>query len=385
LNTNISKRLRFFRGCLLPSLLLFCLSGWAAAGDFLTQPAFVSDDLSAIAVMDIERIGTRLVAVGERGMIMFSDDQGRTWKQAQVPVRTTLTALCFSSPENGWAVGHESTLLHSRDHGETWEKIFDGCRVNTMMVNAMQVVVEQKKEQLMQAPESEKFDLNLQLEDARTNLRGFQETQIEGPIQPLLDVWFADQSEGLLIGAFGIILRTTDGGSTWTPLLDRINNPMGYHLAGFARSENGYFIFGEAGGMFHSDDHGQHWESLPSPYEGSFFGALNSHGGKLVAGFGLRGSLVISYDGGVTWDYQKLGVGAALNGAALLLDNQFVIVGMAGEIYVGSESHTGIHIVKTGFPACMAVADAGDGYLVLAGLKGVRRFKMNSVSEKEVN
>ena len=379
-----------FRGLI--RILSFLVLVWggaagppARAGDFLRQPAFRLARPDRAALMDVTRAGSRLVAVGERGVVVYSDDGGRTWTQASVPVRTTLTAVHFPAPETGWAVGHESVLLRSRDGGETWEKVLDGRQINDQMVRAMQALVERIRRRLETAPEEERPAVQSQLEDAEVNLKGFEETREEGPVQPLLDIAFWDGREGLVVGAFGIIMATSDGGDTWTPLLDRISNPMGYHLYGLARTRDRAFLFGEAGGAHRSADGGRHWEAVETPYHGSFFSALADPAGTMVAGFGLRGNLVLSYDDGATWRHQRLGQGAALTGGAVLSGQRFVLVGMAGEIYLGSTLRPGLKPVKTGFPACMAVAEAPDGGLVLVGLKGVYRLEPGSTRNEEMN
>lgn len=62
----------------------------------------------------------RLVAVGDHGVIVLSDD-GATWRQAHsVPVDGLLTALSFVDERQGWAVGHGGVVLHTEDGGETW-------------------------------------------------------------------------------------------------------------------------------------------------------------------------------------------------------------------------------------------------------------------------
>ncbi len=377
-------------GCLEPVCLLIALflllfsSVGALAGDFQLQPAFKTSHPEKAAIMDLFRTGNRLVAVGERGLVIYSDDNGENWTQAQVPVRVTLVGICFSDPDNGWAIGHETVLLHSRDRGATWEKVMNGDQVNEMMVKAMEGIVAKLKQQLAAAPEDQKQELQPRLEDAQTNLRGFIDTQKEGPVQPLLDIIFTSPREGLIIGAFGIILHTADGGKTWRPLLDRIDNPMGYHFYGLARTRDRLFIFGEAGGLFQSSDNGLHWQALESPYQGSFFSALGDPDGSLAAGFGLRGNVVISYNDGESWKQQQLGRGGALNGGALLSGKRFVLVGMAGEIFLGRTDAPGFKTVNTGFPGCMAAIEAPNGKLILAGLRGIKIVDLNSQAGKEV-
>ncbi len=72
-------------------------------------------------LLDIEVIAdNKLVAVGEYGHILLSTD-GKTWQQAQVPSQATLTSVYFLNSRLGWAVGHDATILHSQDGGESWQ------------------------------------------------------------------------------------------------------------------------------------------------------------------------------------------------------------------------------------------------------------------------
>ena len=84
------------------------------------QPAVLSLKASTSLLIDVTRAGDRLVAVGARGHIVYSDNQGESWLQAPVPVRQLLTAVDFVDEKHGWAVGHDSLILHTSDGGETW-------------------------------------------------------------------------------------------------------------------------------------------------------------------------------------------------------------------------------------------------------------------------
>ena len=46
----------------------------------------------------------------------------------------------------------------------------------------------------------------------------------QGAENPLLDVWFDDADNGVIVGAFGLVLRTADGGSSWQPLMHATDN-----------------------------------------------------------------------------------------------------------------------------------------------------------------
>src|SRR6266446_13005 len=73
--------------------------------DLLKTPARKSALAPHVMLLGIAVAGERLVAVGERGVIIWSDDAGTTWSQAQVPVSVTLTAVAFADARQGWVVG----------------------------------------------------------------------------------------------------------------------------------------------------------------------------------------------------------------------------------------------------------------------------------------
>ena len=97
-------------------------------GGACAQPAFqpplalpaVKSPLAARAPLNaVALAGIRLVAAGSRGHIVYSDDEGKSWTQADVPVSSDLLALHLPSARQGWAVGHEGVVLHTSDGGAT--------------------------------------------------------------------------------------------------------------------------------------------------------------------------------------------------------------------------------------------------------------------------
>ncbi len=377
---------RFLWGCLFLTLALVMGSAkMVYAGDLLEQPALSINNPSKAVLLDVTPAGKRLVAVGERGVIIYSDDNGRNWTQAQVPVRVTLTAVTFPNPDNGWAVGHDSIVLRSADRGESWQKVMDGCKVNQMMLAAMKVIIQEKRQQFELADASKKLELQYVVEDAEFNLKGFIQTESEGPTKPLLDVMFFNSQDGLIIGAFGIILSTHDGGRSWSALLDRIENQNGYHFYALARTRGALFLFGEAGMMFRSHDNGEHWQTLEMVYEGSFFGAFGDLEGDCVVACGLRGNMVSSCDEGQTWQHQQIGPQASLNAGVFLDGRQYLLAGMPTAVFVGSVTEKGACSVSTKFPGCMGGVISGDQHLVMVGLGGVLRQDLKSIKVEEVN
>ena len=116
------------------ALLLQQGSGFASEyAEILNTPAMQSELAIRNQLVDVTQVGKRLIAVGQRGHIVYSDDFGQTWQQASVPLSADLLAVYFPTSTDGWAVGHSGVVLHSSDAGATWTKQLDGRQVGKVM------------------------------------------------------------------------------------------------------------------------------------------------------------------------------------------------------------------------------------------------------------
>lgn len=234
-------------------LALACgLLGWAALGqaqdgrweDQPRQPE--ASEIKPLAdkaiVNDLKRAGDRLVAVGERGHILLSDD-GDKWRQVQAPVRAMLTRVTFVDDRNGWAVGHDGSVLRTTDAGESWE---------------------------------------LRHWDAAWG-------------RPFYDAIFTTPERGLVIGSNGRMLRTEDGGQSWEEVTNEVFD-TGFHLYEIERLDGGaLMIAGERGFLARSLDDGESWQMIEPPYIGSYFGVIpvGPHSAVL---YGLQGKVFRAID-----------------------------------------------------------------------------------------
>src|SRR5436309_750451 len=130
-------------GIMRASRLLFAIlalqgGGAEAMDDVLDRPALMLTHPARSAMLDVTRAGKRLIAVGERGVILVSEDSGRNWDQMSVPTSVTLTRAMFVTPEVGWAVGHFGTVLQTRDGGRTWVRQLDGRKAAEMTLRYFQ-------------------------------------------------------------------------------------------------------------------------------------------------------------------------------------------------------------------------------------------------------
>ncbi|MBB1519453.1 WD40/YVTN/BNR-like repeat-containing protein [Aquipseudomonas guryensis] len=287
--------------------------------------AIESPKAASSLLLDIAHAGKRLVAVGDRGHILFSDDSGRNWVQARVPSRQMLTGVFFVDDKKGWAVGHDAQILATTDGGANW---------------------------------------TLQHEDLEREA-------------PLLDIWFQDENRGYAVGAYGALLETSDAGKTWNDVSDRLDNEDGYHLNGIAAVKDaGLFVVGEQGSMFRSADWGQTWERVTGPYEGSLFGAQGTTSPNTLLVYGLRGNLFRSADFGNTWQALQLRSDSGvlefgLAGSSLLKDGSVVIVGHGGSVLKSTDAGRSFSVVNRSDRASLAgVTDDAAGNLILVGQGG---------------
>src|SRR5439155_1278486 len=63
-----------------------------------------------------------LWAVGPRGMLLRSVDDGATWEDRSLGKDITLNGVTFVDDQEGWIVGEFGTILHTVDGGETWQR-----------------------------------------------------------------------------------------------------------------------------------------------------------------------------------------------------------------------------------------------------------------------
>ena len=337
------------------ALAVGCTSA-AAAG--FQDPLAVASTPSALAsrslLQGVARAGSRLVAVGSRGHIVHSTDGGASWKQATVPVSSDLTAVFFVNERKGWAVGHDGVVLHTDDGGLDWTLQLDGRRANERLVSDME---------LRARAQPQSAELQQLLDEARR----YKE---QGADKPFLDVWFADENSGFVVGAYNLIFRTADGGRSWEPWFAQTDNPKLLNLYAIAAAGDSLYVVGESGLVLKLDPQAQRFRALPTPYKGSFFGVSGTRTG--VMAFGLRGNAFGSEDGGKTWSKVETGLPASIVAGTSLPSGALLLADASGRIAVSDAAGREFRIVPLTQPTPLAgIADAGDGRIALVGPRGV--------------
>jgi photosystem II stability/assembly factor-like uncharacterized protein len=320
LKMHIAAKINSAPVLILQCALAFCLT-FAASAQAETGLDIEYAELQPLSpesiLLDVTRIGDRLVAVGERGHVVYSDN-GSDWKQAEhIPTRSTLTTI-FRVGDRLWAGGHDAVIITSGDRGNTWSRQY--------------------------------FDPDRQ--------------------QAVMDFLFTDENHGVAIGSYGLIMSTDDGGKTWTDML--VDPESDFHLNSMVRFEDGRrMIAGEAGYSYRSYDDGATWEPMDLPYIGSMWGAVIT-ANDCVVFYGLRGHVIESCDFGMTWQEIETGTLSSLAGGTEH-DGLLVLVGNSGIVLIREDGKTSRHLHSSGVDFA-AVIPFDDDRFLLVGEEGVHYF-----------
>ena len=303
--------------------VLATLGAAPAAAEMLSVD---SPALNANLFLDVARAGERIVAVGDRGLIVYSDDQGQRWQTASLDQKVLLTAVCFADARRGWAVGHDAVVLGTEDGGESWQTQYsDPFDPDAGLEEDF-------------ADDELSMD-DLSFDDLDSFGAGEEEVAAADTSgAPLLDVLCLGKERAIAVGGYGYALETVNGGNSWQKIGARLTNSEGWHLNAIevVPGSGTLFIAGEKGLLLRSRDNGLSWSALPSPYAGSFFGVTALSDRTLLA-YGLQGNLWISRNDGDNWRKVPTGVSRGINAAVEREDGSVVLTGGAGVVLVSRD------------------------------------------------
>ena len=362
--THLFVRKIFMIRLTLASLLIIATTVSAQINPLVlpTSGALSKQAMSRLLLTDIVRINKRLVAVGDRGYIVYSDDNAKAWSRANTPANMPLpllNAIYASDANTLWAVGHDSHILKSIDQGANWLSAYMSSK----------------------------------------------------DMRPLMDIVFIDANTGFAVGAYGAFYETSDAGKIWAlrkvipanvPLArspskaaasasdklgSRANNAVADEVADEERgldedkhlnaiiklSDSRLLIVGEAGMILLSEDNGKTWSRIVSPYQGSFFGAVMADTGAVVI-FGLRGNAYFAADNTLS-NLSPIATNtkSSLMGATRLPNGHIIITGLSGTVLQSTDNGKTFGSVNSDTIAPLAAVIAGtENALLIVGESGAR-------------
>lgn len=336
--------------CWLAAAMAAASAQAAPLADAWERPAMQVREPAKAVLLGASRAGGKVVAVGERGIVVVSDDGGRSWQQARVPVAVTLTAVRHVDERTAYAVGHAGTVLVTHDGGASWTRRLDGRRAAQIALEAARASGD---------PQA---------------LRSAELLVQDGPDKPFFDLHFFDARRGVVIGAYGLIFATEDGGDTWTSWLQRLPNPRALHLHALRVRGDTWFIAGEQGLVLRSTDGGRSFSAIQTPYRGSYF-TLELLPPHQVVVAGLRGNVWRSTDDGATWSQVALPGGSSVTASARSRDGGLWFGTQAGTAFRWNEGP----VVPSGggaLPPLYALLPLDGSDLLALGPQGVLRVSL---------
>jgi photosystem II stability/assembly factor-like uncharacterized protein len=176
---------------------------------------------------DVEAISEdRAVVVGYGGKIIETTNGGRTWQALDSGVDDALFSVYFADEEQGWVIGQDGLVLHTADGGTTWSRqesnaVFtdmDGAEQHAYLfaitgLDAQRLWAVGDRSILIQTTDGGTTWSSTQVK-MQSDLSGGVSMAAADPV--FYDVEFVDAQRGWIVGEFGKIMYTSDGGVTWS-------------------------------------------------------------------------------------------------------------------------------------------------------------------------
>ncbi|MBT8340085.1 MAG: hypothetical protein HKP58_10595 [Desulfatitalea sp.] len=266
----------------------------AEQGDVKAQ-----SDLLAICFVD-EQNGW---AVGTRGGVFHSADQGIHWEQQTIDTIQDLLSVSFCDTSVGWVVGQEGLIFHTQDGGKHWERqktpkkkqLLDNFAISAekcWAVGDWGVILYTddggRTWQDRSYPEDIIFNKVVFSDEnigwiagemgtvLRTTDGGATWTPVEAAQETLFSISFTDDQVGVAVGLGGVIIRTQDGGLTWTrtdggsdsagePNVAQGDEDAAKAVYSVSVSGDQAIAAGDAGTVLYSQDQGRTWNKVEMP------------------------------------------------------------------------------------------------------------------------
>jgi photosystem II stability/assembly factor-like uncharacterized protein len=267
-----------------------------------------------------------ILIVGSKGLLLTSNDQGKTWTQRTVKERPgsdlfqdrDLYSIRFApGGKVGWIVGEDGIVMKTDDAGATWNRQDSGTKKN------------------------------------------------------LFNLFAVDDQQVVAIGADGTILRTADGGAHW----QTVKSPKNVSLFGiiFVDKNTGYTV-GEFSTILATTDGGQNWTLAYGGNTGDFtvgpYFSIAFSDPQHGTACGLAGDLLVTADGGKSWKVQKLpDTVAAYIVSEDAASKKLWAAGAGGRMFIADQSGQWKSIDRTAFHDITDLTFAGN-LGVAVGLNG---------------
>ena len=221
--------------------------------------------------------GRRVIVVGYGGKILASRDGGEHWERVAAPTDKTLLRIRFADEKTGWIVGQDGTVLRTEDGGETWQAQSSGTDSHLFGLAVLSPT------SAFACGDRSRW---IQTRDGGATWTGGAVALSDVGMNPEIalavrepiyyDAAFLDESTGWIVGDYGNIRFTADGGRSWQsqhgsllgqslpgymrPLRDALDLPALFRIA--MRDREHGVAAGVGGIVLETADGGKRWTFL---------------------------------------------------------------------------------------------------------------------------
>ncbi len=268
---------------------------------------------------------TEAWAVGNFGAILHTADGGKTWAASTSGTRLPLYGVDFADGRSGWVVGKSGLVLRTEDGGATWKRQSTPLSVEKHLFKVHAVDAKTAWAVGDWGTIISTTDGGATWQDRSLGTEHAKVETVEAPGRSttvvtddviLYDVSFPNPTFGVIVGEFGTVLLTDDGGATWR----RQATPTEKTLFGahFVDRQQGWLV-GIDGLVLRTEDGGRTWEvqhgepevtrvdelnfrdTLKNP--GMYAVQVDGEAGVIVGDVGM---VLTSTDRGRTWTRREL-------------------------------------------------------------------------------
>jgi len=179
-----------------------------AGADWRIQETGTKNHLQSIAAWDSDAA----IVVGDLATVLITDDGGASWTRIPVEVREwgdqLLQVQIDHARGQAWITGTMGTVFRSVDRGRSWTMAHE---TEDLAWNGITVT---ESGRIWVVGEFGRLQ--------RSDDDGATWEEIEAPTMgsSLMAIAFADPQNGMAVGLSGVVVRTSDGGDSWTLLED---------------------------------------------------------------------------------------------------------------------------------------------------------------------
>jgi photosystem II stability/assembly factor-like uncharacterized protein len=251
--------------------------------------------------------GWILTAASSSAEILKTTNGGEIWDSKLVVTSGDIESMSFYSPEHGICVGGGSGRmdLYYTSDGNTWTKAPNpslppgysrlDVRGVSMASDSVAYAVGWGTRSLGLQP-----SILLKTTDGGASWTYLQQEPENRQYVNLYAVLAIDENTAIAGGGStydgSVVIKTTDGGQNWY----RVNAPFGFSIKAFNKIGNKIWAVGSGGVTVYSEDNGENWEmanQIPSTSPWATF----YDGNDLMAVGGYGGLVIISNDRGNAW------------------------------------------------------------------------------------